>query len=285
MLTETLRNTIELTRLHKPIGIYLLLWPTLWALWIAGQGQPHSLVLLVFIIGTVFIRSAGCVINDIADRHFDRHVKRTQHRPIANGNVTVRSAFILFVVLSALAFGLVMLMNGLTVALAVFGMLLIVIYPFCKRVTHVPQLVLGFAFAWGVPMAFAAQLDGLPFITWLVFLIAVIWIIMYDTFYAMADRDDDMHIGIKSTAILFGHYDRLVAALLQIIMLALLTLLGLLLRLNSYFYLGLIIAGMLFAYQQYLVRRRDRVKCLHAFLNNHWVGLSVFLGLFFSYLS
>ena len=274
-----------LTRLHKPIGILLLLWPTLWALWIAAQGLPPLPILLVFVAGVVLMRSAGCVINDYADRDFDPHVQRTQDRPIAAGRVSPSEALVLFALLCVVAFILVLTLNRLTLYLSFGALLLAALYPFTKRYTYLPQLVLGAAFGWAIPMAFAAVQDQVPKIAWLLFVVNILWTTAYDTFYAMVDRDDDVKIGVKSTAILFGSADRLVIGVLQILVLAGLVLIGRLAGLGLYFYLGLLIAAGLALYQQYLSRNRDKGGCFQAFLNNNWFGAAVFAGIFLHYLA
>ena len=268
-----------LMRFHKPIGILLLLWPTLWALWIAAKGLPHPLVLVVFILGVIIMRAAGCVINDFADRDFDGLVERTQSRPMVTKMVSADEAILLFMILSLIAFTLVLLMNTLTVLLSFIGILLAIGYPFMKRYTKAPQMILGLAFAWGIPMAFAAQTGHVPSIAWLLYLINILWIIAYDTEYAMVDREDDLKIGIKSTAILFGRYDVLVITLLHMIAIALLIWTGWLLSLHLWYYLGLIVAASSAVYQQFLIRDRQPKRCFKAFLNNHWLGLAVFVGI------
>jgi len=272
-------------RLDKPIGIYLLLWPTLWALWIAGEGKPDLLVVGVFVAGVVLMRSAGCVINDYADRKIDPHVARTCNRPIASGKVTAREALILFGVLCALAFALVLLMNRLTIYLSFGGVVLAAIYPFMKRYTHLPQVVLGAAFGWAVPMAFAAQTGEVPRVAWLLFVATVLWTTAYDTMYGMVDREDDVKIGVKSTAILFGDADRIVIGVLQLLALGALALAGQAASLGGYFYFGLALAAGLALYQQYLIRERQPAACFRAFLNNHWFGAAVFSGIVLAYLA
>jgi 4-hydroxybenzoate polyprenyltransferase len=270
---------ISLMRLNKPIGILLLLWPTLWALWLAGNGNPNIFIVGIFILGTIIMRSAGCIINDFADRNFDKHVERTQHRPLSTGKISVKSALILFFVLLACAFALVLLLNRLTIILAFVGAILATLYPFLKRVTHLPQLGLGLAFSWGVPMAFAAINNNVPINAWILFLVAAIWPVIYDTMYAMVDRNDDVTIGIKSTAILFGDADKLIIATLQIIFLLLMIMCGVLFKLTSIYYVSLFISFLLFCYQQWLIKDRDKTLCFKAFLNNHWVGMVIFLGI------
>lgn len=272
-----------LMRLDKPIGIFLVLWPTLWALWLAGAGMPNLVVVSVYIIGCILMRSAGCVINDIADRKFDGFVARTRDRPLAAARVSVRSAFYLLLGLLLCAFLLVLLLNKLTIALAFVGVLLAVIYPFLKRITHLPQVGLGIAFSWGVPMAFASVTGSVSAQGWLVFFAALWWPIMYDTLYAMVDRADDLKIGVKSTAILFGKADRWIVGVLQVFFLLLLCLVGKVFQLNIFYYLSLAGAGVLFIYQQVLIKDGLPENCFKAFLNNHWVGCIIFLGIVLSY--
>ncbi|MFC1776619.1 4-hydroxybenzoate octaprenyltransferase [Pseudomonadota bacterium] len=273
----------RLMRFDKPIGILLLLWPTLWALWIAGEGRPSIRNVLIFCTGVVLMRAAGCIMNDVADRDFDPHVERTRSRPLASGELTVQQALIAFFILMLLAFGLVLMTNTLTIKLAFAGALLASTYPFFKRWTHFPQVVLGLAFGWGIPMAFAAENGYVAAVAWLILLINVIWSVIYDTLYAMVDRDDDISIGLKSTAILFGSYDLLILRLLKMVMIALLVWLGLKLQLSTPWFAGVTIAAVLFARQQYLVRNRDRDACFSAFLNNNWVGLVIWVGLLVNY--
>ncbi|WP_069471958.1 4-hydroxybenzoate octaprenyltransferase [Candidatus Marithrix sp. Canyon 246] len=268
-----------LMRLNRPIGILLLLWPTLWALWIAGQGHPDVLVTTVFILGVILMRSAGCVINDYADRNIDPHVKRTRERPLAAKRVTEKEALILFVVLCLIAFSLVLLMNILTIGLSVIAALLAAAYPFMKRYTHFPQVFLGAAFGFAIPMAFAAQTGEIPLIAWLLFVINILWTVVYDTLYAIVDREDDLLIGVKSTAILFGKADKVIVASLQIIVIILLLYLGMLLGYTYLYYIGIFIAAMLAIYQQWLIKDREAAKCFQAFLNNHWFGMAVFVGI------
>ncbi len=273
----------RLMRFDKPIGILLLLWPALWALWIAGAGKPDPLVLIVIVSGVVMMRAAGCVINDYADRDFDPHVERTQQRPIAAGWVSPKEALVLFVVLCLASFGLVCLLNGFTIALSVPGAFLAASYPFMKRFTHLPQAYLGVAFGWAVPMSFAAQTNAIPLVAWELFIATVIWALVYDTMYAMVDRDDDLKIGVKSTAILFGEYDRHIIGGLQVLMLLILVVIGLQLGLAMPYYVGLMLAAGFFVYQQSLIAHRVKSKCFKAFLNNHWFGATVFAGLAVSY--
>jgi len=275
----------RLMRLDKPIGIYLLLWPTLWALWIAGEGKPSLFIVGVFVLGVVLMRSAGCVINDYADRNIDPHVARTRNRPIASGKVTPHEALILFGVLCALAFALVLLMNVLTIYLSFIAAALAALYPLMKRYTHLPQVVLGAAFGWAVPMAFAAQTGEVPRVAWLLFVATVLWTTAYDTMYGMVDRKDDVRIGVKSTAILFGDADRLVIGILQLLALGALALAGQAASLGGYFNFGLALAAGFSLYQQYLIRERQPDACFSAFLNNHWFGAAVFSGIVLAYLA
>ncbi len=275
---------VQLMRLNKPIGIYLLLWPTLWALWVAAQGGADWDLLLIFVLGVVLMRSAGCVINDVADRNLDGHVERTRLRPLPSGRVSTREALVLFVSLCVLAFILVLFTDTQTIMLSFGGVALAAIYPFMKRYTYFPQVILGAAYSWGILMAFSAQTGEVPRQAWLIYFINVIWTVAYDTLYAMTDRDDDLKIGIKSTAVLFGDADKLAVAGLQVLVLAGLLLLGGQLELGLSYYLGVVAAGGLFGYQQYLIREREPKACFEAFLNNHWVGSLVFAGLFLDYL-
>jgi len=265
-------------RLDKPIGILLLLWPALWGLWVASHGRPDSKILLIFIVGVVVMRSAGCVMNDYADRDFDPHVNRTKDRPLANNSVSAKEALVLVAVLLGCAFGLVLLLNPFTIKLSLVGFVLAIIYPFMKRFIHVPQLILGIAFAWSILMAFAATTNSLPPQAWVLYGAAMIWPIAYDTMYAMVDREDDIRIGVKSTAILFANYDRFIVSILQTLVLLLLVVLGRMLGLGNYFYLALLGAGVLAGYQQHLIKDRDPQNCFKAFMNNNWFGLLVFLG-------
>ena len=274
-----------LMRLHRPIGILLLLWPTLWALWIAAEGWPDPLVLFVFVTGVVLMRSAGCVINDYADRDFDPHVARTRDRPIAAGRVSPREALVLFAVLCVIAFLLVLLMNPLTIALSLVGAVLAASYPFMKRYTHLPQVYLGAAFGWAIIMAFAAQAGELTRIAWLLFIANVIWATVYDTQYGIVDREDDLRIGVKSTAILFGSADRLIIGILQLVLLLALLLVGHNAELGLYYHFGLLVGAALLVYQQYLIRDRAPAQCFQAFLNNNWFGAAVFAGIFLDYLA
>lgn len=271
-------------RLHKPIGIYLLMWPVLWALWIAAAGVPNIFVLIVFLLGMFIMRSAGCIINDFADRHIDGKVARTKDRPLAAGDVSTKEALLLFFALIILAFCLVLTMNSMTILLSVVAVVLAIIYPFTKRITHLPQLFLGAAFAWAVPMAFAAQTNTLPASTWLVFSIALLWPVIYDTFYAMVDREDDLRIGVKSIAILMRGYDRALTAIMQIVFIGLLVLLGIVAHLNILYFICVGAAAVLCIYQQVLIKERDPKQCFKAFLNNNYIGLILFLGIALNHL-
>jgi 4-hydroxybenzoate polyprenyltransferase len=279
MIKQKLNAYSRLMRIDRPIGTYLVLWPTLWALWIAGAGHPDGLVLLVFVLGTFLMRSAGCVINDFADRKVDGHVKRTRERPLATGEVGAKEALLLFGVLALIAFLLVLLMNRLTIMLAFVGVALAIIYPFMKRYTHWPQVFLGMAFAWGMPMAFAAQTGSVPAGLWLLYGANFCWVVAYDTMYAMVDRDDDLIIGVKSTAILFGRHDRLIIGLFQIAFLTLMAAAGSWFELGAIYYAGLLIAAGLAAYHQYLIKERERDNCFTAFLHNNYVGMAIFIAI------
>ncbi|MDG3086657.1 4-hydroxybenzoate octaprenyltransferase [Vibrio hannami] len=272
----------QLMRMDKPIGSLLLLWPTMWSLILAAGGMPNWEVLFVFVAGVVLMRSAGCVINDFADRNIDGKVKRTKNRPIPSGMVTATEAIVLFLLLAAVSFILVLTMNSLTVKLSFVGIVLAFIYPFMKRYTHLPQLFLALAFSWAIPMAWAAQANEISPYVWLLFLINALWTIAYDTEYAMVDRDDDLRIGVKSTAILFGRFDKAIIGGLQLLTVVLLIVLGYLLQLNHWFYWSVLGAGALFVFQQNLIREREREKCFQAFLNNNHVGLLITLGMFLS---
>lgn len=273
----------QLMRMDKPIGTLLLLWPTLWALIISAQGMPSVNVLVVFVLGVIFMRAAGCVINDFADRKVDGHVKRTKQRPLPSGRVSAKEAIGLFLVLAVSSFLLVMSMNALTIKLSFVGIFLAFIYPFMKRYTHLPQLFLGLAFSWSIPMAWAAEANEIPMMVWFIFAINALWTIAYDTQYAMVDRDDDLKIGIKSTAILFGRFDKMVIGVLQLTTLAMLMWVGVYYQLGASYYWCLLIAGALFVFQQHLIRHRDRELCFRAFLNNNYVGMVITIGLFIAF--
>ncbi len=283
-MIEKLKNYAVLMRLNKPIGISLLLWPTLWALWLATEGNPSLKVLSIFMAGVVLMRSAGCIINDFADRHVDGQVARTKTRPLVTGKVSSCEALILFALLCVVAFILVLFLNKLTIQLAFVGAALAVFYPFMKRFTSLPQLGLGAAFSWGIPMAFAAEQQAVPMNAWLLFATALIWPVIYDTWYAMTDREDDIAAGIKSTAILFGRNDRLVVGILQILFLFLLCVVGFVFHLSLFYFISLVVVFFLFGYQQVMVRTGNPQMCFQAFLNNHWVGFFIFAGIFVSYI-
>jgi 4-hydroxybenzoate polyprenyltransferase len=275
---------IQLMRLDRPIGTLLLLWPTLWAVWIAGEGAPSVKHVLIFVIGVIVMRAAGCVINDYADRNLDGQVERTKERPLATGKLEAKQALMLFDGLAVIAFVLVLFLNRFTIYLSFGGIFLAALYPFMKRYTYFPQVFLGAAFAWAIPMAFAAIQDALPSYAWLIYLATLIWTVAYDTQYAMVDRDDDLKAGIRSTAILFGDSDKLMIGILQAMALLPLYLLGQRLGFGVLWNAGLLVAIGLFAYQQWLIRNRERDACFKAFLNNQWVGLAIFAGLVGQYL-
>jgi 4-hydroxybenzoate polyprenyltransferase len=283
-LIERLEHYSQLTRFGRPIGSLLLLWPTLWAVWIAGEGSPDPYVVVVFFVGVFLMRGAGCVINDYADRGIDGHVKRTRHRPLATGAVSEREALVLFAVLLMAAFALVLTLNRLTIYLSVVGVGLAALYPFMKRFTHLPQFVLGAAFSWSIPMAFAAEANQVPAVAWWLAAANVCWVVAYDTMYAMVDRDDDLKIGVKSTAILLGDLDRPVVALCHGLAVAILWIIGRDLQLGDYYFAGLIAAALFAVYQQWRIRHRDRDACFEAFLNNSWFGAAVFAGILLHYL-
>jgi len=276
---------IRLTRLNKPIGILLLLWPTLWALLIAANGRPDWFIVLLFIVGTVLMRSAGCVMNDIADHKFDGYVERTQYRPLPNKEATKKEAYLLAAALSLLAFGLVNLLNLLTVQLSVLALFLAITYPLTKRFFAMPQAYLGIAFGFGIPMAFAAINNAVPAIAWLLLLANVFWAVAYDTEYAMVDRDDDLKIGIRSSAITFGRYDIIAVMMCYVATLLLLAIAGAYLQMNAYYYAGLIAAYCTAVYHYFLIRGRDRKNCFKAFLGNNWFGFFVFTGMLLHYLN
>jgi 4-hydroxybenzoate polyprenyltransferase len=277
------RALLDLIRFDKPIGTLLLLWPTLWALWIAAEGPPPVGLLVIFAVGTFLMRSAGCIVNDLADRNLDGGVTRTSGRPLVTGAVSVKEATTFFLLLMALAFALVLLTNPLTVKLSFVGALLASIYPLMKRITHLPQLVLGLAFSWGIPMAFAAVSGELPVGLWLLVAANFLWTVVYDTKYAMVDREDDLVVGIKSTAILFGRADRVIIALLQVACLACWWLAGNHFELGAIYRVSLLVVVGLFGYHLYLIRNQDRDACFRAFRHNNWVGLTVFLGIALDY--
>jgi 4-hydroxybenzoate polyprenyltransferase len=278
-----LKNYIELMRLDRPIGIWLLLWPTLWALWLAGSGRPDGGLFLVFVTGVVVMRSAGCVLNDLVDRGIDPYVERTRGRPLATGAVAPAEALTLFVALSLIAVGLAAMLNRPAQLLALVAAGLTVLYPFVKRVLSIPQLVLGAAFGWAVPMVFAAQTGEAGQLAWLVFAAALVWAVIYDTFYAMVDREDDRRIGVKSTAILFGEADLFVIGGLQVLMLFALLLIGRMAGLGAWYFAAVAIAALLMAYHLWLARERRPEGCFRAFLHNHHIGLTVFAGILLDY--
>lgn len=282
-LPGRLPDFARLVRLDKPIGILLLLWPALWALWIAGDGHPDPLVVTVFVAGVIIMRSAGCAINDYADRYFDGHVERTEARMIPAGRVRPSEAVLTFAVLSLCAFVLVLLMNWLTIAMSFVGLALAASYPYSKRHTYLPQVVLGAAFGWAVPMSFAAQLGTVSALGWLMYVIAIVWATVYDTMYAMVDRRDDLKIGVKSTAILFGELDKLIVGILQVLVIAALFLVGQQAKLGGFYYMGLTVAIGLAVYEQWMIRDREPAACFKAFLHNNWFGFAVFLGVVLDY--
>lgn len=281
---EKLRHYGYLIRIDKPIGIFLLLWPALWALWIAGEGNPPWWIALIFVLGTFFMRSAGCAINDFADRKIDGQVERTQHRPLATGAISSKEALMVFAVLLAASFGLVLFLNWQTIAFSFISAFFATLYPFMKRYTHWPQLFLGLAFACAVPMAFLAITENIPDVAWVLFVATVIWALIYDTEYAMVDRDDDLQIGVKSTAILFGQYDRLIIGLLQFSMLGLLVYVGLALAFHWAYFAGLGFAGLFAIQQQMMIKDRSREGSFQAFLNNNCFGMTIFFGIAAHYL-
>jgi len=282
-VTSKLQAYIQLMRLNKPIGILLVLWPTLWAVFIAGQGEPHSNIVIIFIFGAILMRSAGCAINDFADRKVDGKVERTKTRPLPTGLISNTEAIMLFVIPCLISLCLVLTLNNLTIYLSMAAVVLAFIYPFMKRITHLPQLVLGLAFSWGIPMAFAAQANTLSWVVLLLVLANTCWTVAYDTLYAMVDREDDLKIGVKSTAILFGKYDRLIVAILQVTMLITLAYCGYLLELSPLFYVSLVLVLCLFGYQHWMIKDLDTKQCFKAFLHNNYVGMAVFVGVLAGY--
>ncbi len=278
-LTERLDIYEKLTRLDKPIGILLLLWPTLWALWLSSVGSPNPFIVVIFVFGAALMRSAGCVINDFADRNFDSHVERTRGRPLAAGQISSREALILAAVLAALAFGLVLQLNWLTVKLSVAALALTVIYPFLKRVFWLPQAWLGVAFGFGIPMAFAAHHNVVVPLAWTMLLANVFWAIAYDTQYAMVDRNDDVKLGLKSSAILFGRHDVLAIMICYCLFIATMVYIGYWARMGACYFSGLVLTCMLVAFEYHLVRERQREQCFKAFLFNNWIGAAIFAGI------
>lgn len=283
-IRERLEQYALLIRLDKPVGIFLLLWPTLWGLWIAAKGIPDVKVLIVFILGVILMRSAGCVLNDIADRKYDPHVSRTKMRPLASGRVSASEALIVALCLIFIAFLLVLTLNWLTVQLAFIAVMLAGIYPFMKRYTYLPQFFLGLTFGWSIPMAFAAQTGGVPQIAWLLLIANVLWSVVYDTMYAMVDKEDDLKIGVKSTAILFDDADRVIIAIIQSLVLVTLFMVGKQAQLGVGYYISLGIAACFFIYQLSLIWNRKPEHCMKAFLNNNWFGMTVFIGLVFNFI-
>jgi 4-hydroxybenzoate polyprenyltransferase len=274
---------VQLMRLDKPVGVWLLLWPTLWALWLAGEGHPDGGVFLVFFFGVIVMRSAGCVLNDYADRKIDPHVSRTRNRPLATGAVAPAEALTLFFALSLIAVGLAAMLNRPAQVLAIVAAGLTIVYPFIKRFISIPQFVLGAAFGWAVPMAFAAQTGQTEQLAWLVFGAALIWAVIYDTFYAMVDRGDDLKLGVKSTAILFGDADLFVIGGLQLLMLFALILIGQMAELGGWYLASVAIAALIMGFHQWLARGRDPDGCFRAFQHNHYIGMAIFAGIVLDY--
>ncbi|NND92735.1 MAG: 4-hydroxybenzoate octaprenyltransferase [Granulosicoccus sp.] len=282
-LGRKLPHFVELTRLHRPIGIYLLMWPMLWSLWFAAEGVPRLDVLAIFVLGTVLTRSAGCAINDYADRHIDGHVARTRHRPLATGALSETDALLATAVLLGIAFLLVLLTNALTIRLSLVAAILAIAYPYAKRYTHWPQIVLGAAFGFAIPMAYAAQTNTLPAQAWWLYLAAVIWAVAYDTLYAMADRPDDLKLGVKSTAILFGEFDLLVVGFLQVLVMLMLAAIGWQAGRGVIYFAGWALSFGFIVYQLRISRDREPARCVQAFLNNHWLGMTLFAALVLDY--
>ena len=283
-LADKLKQYWRLARFDKPIGILILLWPALWALWVASDGKPDKLVLIVICSGVVLIRAAGCVINDYADREIDPLVKRTKQRPIAAGKVSPKEALILFAILCTLAFILVLQLNLMTILLSFIAAFLAASYPFMKRYTNLPQAYLGIAFGFAVPMSFSAQINSIPGVAWVMYLAVMLWALVYDTMYAMVDKEDDLKIRVKSTAILFGDREREIMAVLQVIIIILLIIVGKMQQLGGFYYSGVAIAFALSIYQQKLIFNREKKLCFKAFLNSNYFGMAIFVGLFFDYL-
>ena len=282
-IIDRLQQYYLLARFDKPIGILILLWPALWALWVASDGKPDGWVLFIICMGVVLMRAAGCVINDFADRKIDPQVERTKLRPIAAGKVSPKEAIILFIVLCLIAFILVLQLNLMTIMLSFVAAFLAASYPFMKRYTQWPQAYLGIAFGFAVPMAFSAQTNSIPLVAWVMYLAVMLWALVYDTMYAMVDKEDDLKIGVKSTAILFGDKDREIMAILQVIIIALLVVIGQIQALGGFYYGGVAIAAALSIYQQKLIFHREKVLCFKAFLNSNYFGMAVFVGLVLAY--
>jgi 4-hydroxybenzoate polyprenyltransferase len=276
---------LRLMRMDRPIGAFLLLWPTLWALWIAGNGRPHAHIVVIFILGVFVMRAAGCVINDYADRNFDGAVARTKDRPLATGELSVKNAITAFAILISLAILLVYQLNTISRYIAIFAAVITMLYPFTKRVTYLPQFILGIAFSMGIPMAFAAELGVIPTVAWLLLIANLLWVISYDTIYALVDREDDLKIGIKSTAILFGRYTRVIIFIFALASLAVLGYIGQLTQFNGYFFSGLLLALINLIYQQWLIKDKNNTLQFRAFLSNNWFGAAVFTGLVLNYLA
>ena len=279
LISGRLQSYIHLVRLNKPIGILLLLWPTLWGLWIASDGFPNPIILLIFCLGTVLMRSAGCAINDYADRHFDKHVERTQHRPLTSGKISKYEAIAIAVILALISFGLIQPLNGLTKQLSVVAVLLAAIYPFTKRFFSIPQAILGLAFGFGIPMAFAAVQNHIPLEAWILFTGNVFWAIAYDTAYAMVDRDDDLRLGLKTSAITFGRFDVTAISICYGLLLVSQIWVAEMIELSSWFYVGWFLALGCAIYELRLVATRQREACFKAFLHNNWLGAALFLGI------
>jgi len=283
LLQERLRLYIHLTRLHRPIGILLLLWPTLWGVWIAADGHPSWLVVLIFTLGTTLMRSAGCAVNDYADRHIDKHVERTKDRPLTSGKISERETLWVAIMLALVSFALILPLNPLTWLMSFPAAFLAASYPFTKRFFAIPQAYLGIAFGFGIPMAFAATLGNVPPVAWVLLLANVFWAIAYDTEYAMVDRNDDIHLGIHSSALFFGKYDVIAVMACYGITLALLAVVGLMAGLGLIYFMGLVVAEGIAVHHYYLIKDRNREKCFAAFLHNNWLGAAVFAGLLGNY--
>ena len=278
-----LRDYLILMRLDKPIGIWLLMWPMLWSMWIASEGKVEITLLVIFLIGVVVMRSAGCVLNDIADRDFDPFVKRTSNRPIASGKIAVKNGIYLFMFLMGIAASLLYALNDATKILAIIGAIITIIYPFLKRILSAPQLFLGVAFGWSIPMSFSANLGYVPIKGWLIFLIAIFWAVVYDTYYAMVDRDDDINLPVKSTAILFGKYDLFIVGIFQCMMVTALFIMTSIANLGLWVYISIFLSMGLMIYHQYLTNKREREACFRAFMHNHYIGMIIFIGIILHY--